>query len=176
MEEFCVDFKDVLLDLLCILGNREISVYHSEGRLVVEDGSVEFGVFHTDDLQSYLRPQEHTYGVRTVNLAFPNSTIASGLATGSTSCEWIGRTVREKPPYILRRRNRPLRKEGRQNTSFQRVLQQKKKRIGKKNEMYFFKAEPFHEIQISLDIVKKKSTILLDEPNKNDKLDILLAL
>ena len=42
--------------------------------------------------------------------------------------------------------------------------------------MYFFKAEPFHEIQISLDIVKKKSTILLDEPNKNDKLDILLAL
>ena len=173
MEEFCVDFKDVLLDLFCILGNREISVDHSEGRLVVEDGSVEFGVFHTDDLQSYLRHQEHTYGVRTVNLAFPNSTIASGFATGSTSCEWIERTVRE-PPYILRRRNRPLRKEGRQNTSFQRVLQ--KKRIGKKNEMYFFKAEPFHEIQISLDIVKKKSTILLDKPNKNDKLDILLAL
>ncbi len=174
MEEFCVDFKDVLLDLLCILGNREISVYHSEGRLVVEDGSVEFGVFHTDDLQSYLRPQEHTYGVRTVNLAFPNSTIASGLATGSTSCEWIERTVREKPPYILRKRNRPLRKEGRQNTSFQRVLQQKKNR--EKKEMYFSIAEPFHEIQISLDIVKKKSTILLDKPNKNDKLDILLAL
>ena len=126
MEEFCVDFKDVLLDLFCVLGNREISVYHSEGRLVVEDGSVEFGVFHTDDLQSYLRHQEHTYGVRTVNLAFPNSTIASGLATGSTSCEWIEKVVSEKPSYILRRRNRPLRKEGRQNTSFQRVLQQKK--------------------------------------------------
>ena len=42
--------------------------------------------------------------------------------------------------------------------------------------MYFYIAEPFHEIQISLDIVKKKSTILLDKPNKNDKLDILLAL
>ena len=128
MEEFCVDFKDVLLDLFCVLGNREISVDHSEGRLVVEDGSVEFGVFHTDDLQCHLRPQEHTYGVRTVNLAFPNSTIASGLATGSTSCEWIERTVSEKPSYILRRQSRPLRKEGRQNTSFQRVLQQKKNR------------------------------------------------
>lgn len=153
MEEFCVDFKDVLLDLLCILGNREISVYHSEGRLVVEDGSVEFGVFHTDDLQSHLRPQKHTYGVRTVNLAFPNSTIASGLATGSTSCEWIERTVRE-PSYILRRRNRPLRKEGRQNTSFQRVLQQKKNR--EKKEMYFSIAEPFHEIQISFRYSEKR--------------------
>ena len=154
MEEFCVDFKDVLLDLLCVLGNREISVDHSEGRLVVEDGSVEFGVFHTDDLQSYLRHQEHTYGVRTVNLAFPNSTIASGLATGSTSCEWIERTVREKPSYILRRRNRPLRKEGRQNTSFQRVLQQKKNR--EKKEMYFSIAEPFHEIQISFRYSEKR--------------------
>ena len=134
MEEFCVDFKDVLLDLFCVLGNREISVYHSEGRLVVEDGSVEFGVFHTDDLQSYLRHQEHTYGVRTVNLAFPNSTIASGLATGSTSCEWIGRVVRDLHTSFVSKTGHQEKKEGK-TLHFNEFYN--KKRIVKKRNVFF---------------------------------------
>ena len=140
MEEFCVDFKDVLLDLLCVLGNREISVYHSEGRLVVEDGSVEFGVFHTDNLQSHLRHHEHTYGVRTVNLAFPNSTIASGLATGSTSCEWIGRVVRDLHTSFVSKTGHQEKKEGKtlHFSEFYKkkkiILKKKKKKLNLKKK------------------------------------------